>query len=156
MSDEELRKTAKGNTYVPDVWVTHHDTDWGPHLWSANIVPWDEDYDAPITGWADNTHFVNADRIVAAEARIEALERDAKAHEKEIAVWSENYAALDRKLEAARAGTKKAVEALQMADTALYEAEAILGGEYGDFYGPLCDQISKLRAIIAEIEGEKG
>lgn len=73
MSDEELRKTAKGNTYVPDVWVTHHDTDWGPHLWSANIVPWDEDYDAPITGWADNTHFVNADRIVAAEARIEAL-----------------------------------------------------------------------------------
>ena len=73
MSDEELRKTAKGNTYVPNVWVTHHDTDWGPHLWSANIVPWDEDYDAPITGWADNTHFVNADRIVAAEARIEAL-----------------------------------------------------------------------------------
>jgi chromosome segregation ATPase len=108
MSDEELRKTAKGNTYVPDVWVTHHDTDWGPHLWSANIVPWDEDYDAPITGWADNTHFVNADRIVAAEARIEALERDAKAHEKEIAVWSENYAAMDRKLQAARADTKKA------------------------------------------------
>jgi hypothetical protein len=48
------------------------------------------------------------------------------------------------------------VEALQMADTALYEAEAILGGEYGDFYGPLCDQISKLRATLAEIEGEKG
>jgi len=32
----------------------------------------------------------------------------AKAHEKEIAVWSENYAAMERKLYAARAGTKKA------------------------------------------------
>jgi hypothetical protein len=63
--------------------------------------------------------------------------------------------ALTEQLEAARADTKKAVEALRMADTALYEAEAILGGEYGDLYGPLCDQISKLRATLAEIEGEK-
>jgi hypothetical protein len=145
MSDVELRKTAKGNTYVPDVWVTHHDTDWGPHLWSANIVPWGEDYDAPITGWADNTHFVNADRIVAAEARIEALERDAKAHEKEIAVWSENYAAMERKLEAARADTKKAVEGLRAVDD-----------EYSDLrWGPELSSIKQARAALAEIEGEK-
>ena len=149
MSDEELRKTAKGNTYVPDVWVTHHDTDWGPHLWSANIVPWDEDYDAPITGWADNTHFVNADRIVAAEARIEALERDAKAHEKEIAVWSENYAAMERKLEAARADTKKAVEALLLARV------HVANNEQGWSVGRASarSDLKIINATLAEIEG---
>lgn len=34
----------------------------------------------------------------AAADRIEALTKDAKAHEKEIAVWFENYAAVKRKL----------------------------------------------------------
>lgn len=43
---------------------------------------------------------------VEAADRIEALLRDAKAHEKEIVVWSENYAALERNL-------AKAVGALQ-------------------------------------------
>ena len=37
-----------------------------------------------------------ADRIEALTAERERLQKDAKAHEKEIAVWSENYAALER------------------------------------------------------------
>lgn len=46
----------------------------------------------------------------------------------------------------------KAVEALGLADDALYEAEAILGGEYGDHYGPLCEMMMKLRATLAAIK----
>lgn len=46
----------------------------------------------------------------------------------------------------------QAVEALGLADDALYEAEAILGGEYGDQYGPLCEMMVKLRTILADIK----
>ena len=63
-----------------------------------------------------------------------------KAHEKEIAVWSENYAAMERKLEAARADTKKAVEALR-------GDPWIIG--WKKWHG-------RASAIIAEIEGETG
>lgn len=36
------------------------------------------------------------------------------------------------------------LEALQIAVKALHEAEAILGGEYGDHYGPFCEMMIKL------------
>jgi hypothetical protein len=76
--------------------------------------------------------------------RIEALERDAKAHEKEIAVWSENYAAMERKLEAARADTEKAVELL------------IVCRDMFDEVAHPSDPLSKmLNDTLAEIEGEK-
>jgi Zn-dependent M32 family carboxypeptidase len=69
----------------------------------------------------------------------------AKAHEKEIAVWSENYAALERKLEAARADTKKAVEAL----------EVIRDRQYYLMGAGITAQVIA-RATLAEIEEAKG
>lgn len=42
-------------------------------------------------------------------------------------------------------------EALNLADAALTEAEAILGGEYGDHYGPLCETMLDLRDRIAAL-----
>jgi len=54
----------------------------------------------------------NATNILRAEAAEAKALKDAKAHEKEIAVWSENYAALERKvarLEEALADMPKAV-----------------------------------------------
>jgi len=87
--------------------------------------------------------------------QLEAARADAKEAEAYAEELAKDQVDLCRQLIAAEAKLAKAVEALRMADTALYEAEAILGGEYGDFYGPLCEHISKLRATLAEIEGEK-
>ena len=42
-------------------------------------------------------------------------------------------------------------EALNLADDALTEAEAILGGEYGDHYGPLCETMLDLQGRIAAL-----
>ena len=46
-------------------------------------------------------------RAEAAEAKVKERDREAKAHEKEIYVWSENYAGLERKLSAAEAEVEK-------------------------------------------------
>jgi hypothetical protein len=92
----------------------------------------------------DHVEYIRADCI-------ETLERDAKAHEKEIAVWSENYAAMERKLEAARADTKKAVQAA-------YEEGFLAGTADGWVNNPRIKaewKRSKARATLAEIEGEK-
>jgi hypothetical protein len=77
--------------------------------------------------------------------------RLAKAHEKEIAVWSENYAALERKLEAARADTKKAVEALLLA------CVHVANNEQGWSVGRASarSDLKIINATLAEIEGEK-
>ena len=48
------------------------------------------------------------------------------------------------------------LEALATADDALTEAEAILGGEYGDFYGPLCETMLKLRRQIEALRAKTG
>jgi hypothetical protein len=40
---------------------------------------------------------------------------------------------------------------LQKADDALTEAEAILGGEYGDQFGPLCEMMVALRRELAAL-----
>lgn len=40
-------------------------------------------------------------------------------------------------------------ETTAMAVSALEEAEAILGGEYGDFYGVLCERMAKLRSALS-------
>jgi len=47
------------------------------------------------------------------------------------------------------------VGALTKADAALTEAEAILGGEYGDQYGPLCEMMMALRDDIAALAAFK-
>ena len=54
-----------------------------------------------------------------------------------------------RKLEAR---VKALAEALNSADDALTEAEAILGGEYGDHYQTLCDTMTGLRNKIAALQ----
>jgi hypothetical protein len=41
-------------------------------------------------------------------------------------------------------------EALEKAVAALTEAEAILGGEYGDHYAVLCQQMIDLRSAITD------
>jgi hypothetical protein len=130
-------------------------------LWSANIVPWDEDYDAPITGWADNTHFVNADRIVAAEARIEALTEQLATCEK----YRDAYVEMDRigtqavrdleaKLAECEARLGKAVEAL---DTIARNFEKPCSGltDFGESQHYLwlsCRLRDTARAALAEIE----
>lgn len=50
---------------------------------------------------------------------------------------------------------KKAMDTLRLADLALREATAILGGEYGDHYGVLCEQMINLQNAIREMEGTK-
>lgn len=45
-------------------------------------------------------------------------------------------------------------EALPLAVAALEEAEAILGGEYGDQHAVLCERMADLRAALSGIEGE--
>ena len=100
-----------------------------------------------ILGVSDQTSAINALKDLTAK-RDEALERDAKAHEKEIAVWSENYAAMERKLEAARADTKKAVEALR-----LYACKNECNDGRCHCSGNDCGQHAS--ATLAEIEGEK-
>jgi hypothetical protein len=95
-------KTPKGNTVVPEVWVTHYDSDYGPYLGSASTKPWGDDYKAPITKYADNTRFVNAE---AAEAERDDLRRRAEAAEAEVA-------RLRAELATARAyGWRSAIEA---------------------------------------------
>jgi len=90
-------------------------------------------------------------QVVMENAVVEAEnERDRIATE-----WAEVSQTNYQRAKSAEAKLAKAVEAVRMADTALYEAEAILGGEYGDFYGPLCEDIFKLRTTLAEIEEEK-
>ena len=42
--------------------------------------------------------------------------------------------------------------ALSVADYALLEAEAILGGEYSDHYQPLCDTMTDLRNKISALQ----
>ena len=43
--------------------------------------------------------------------------------------------------------------ALKTASWCLTETEAILGGEYGDHYGPLCEKMLELRNQIAALGG---
>lgn len=50
------------------------------------------------------------------------------------------------------ARVKALTEALSVADYALLEAEAILGGEYSDHYQPLCDTMTDLRNKIAALQ----
>jgi hypothetical protein len=57
-----------------------------------------------------------------------------------------------RYIEELEINSKQALETLNLADDALHEAEAILGGEYGDQYGPLCETMIKLRDNLAEIK----
>lgn len=52
----------------------------------------------------------------------------------------------------AEARVKALTEALSVADDALAEAEAILGGEYSDHYQPLCDTMTDLRNKIAALQ----
>lgn len=59
MTQQAPEKTKNGNSFVKEVWVTHHDTVWGPYLGGASLYPWDEDYCAPITQYADKTRFIN-------------------------------------------------------------------------------------------------
>jgi hypothetical protein len=94
--------------------------------------------------------YVDKSALEQAADCIEALERDAKAHEKEIAVWSENYAAMERKLEAARADTKKAVEALR------FGVDLIKGDSFGhEWKKGQADFRRMARTALAEIKGEK-
>lgn len=59
--------------------------------------------------------------------------------------------ALDASLERERV----LMAALHKADAALTEAEAILGGEYGDHYGPLCEMMTALRSDITTLTTEQ-
>ena len=60
----------------------------------------------------------------------------------------------------ARRAEAAALTTIELADQALEEAEAILGGEYGGLYGPFCAQMGELRHRIralrraAPTEGE--
>lgn len=58
---------------------------------------------------------------------------------------------LAAELAEARAQEAALRKALDDADSALTEAEAILGGEYGDHYGPLCEMMLGLRAKISAL-----
>lgn len=54
----------------------------------------------------------------------------------------------------------EAVEVLGKSRKALEEAEAILGGEYGDRYGPLCemmiDLVNSHNALLSKLEARHG
>jgi hypothetical protein len=61
--------------------------------------------------------------------------------------WTE-YAMVARALLNASSQRDAMAEALRLAVDALEEAEAILGGEYGDHYAVLCNRMSDLRATL--------
>jgi septal ring factor EnvC (AmiA/AmiB activator) len=131
----------------------------------------DEELVKRLRGWAKDIqegstaiYAMDLDLKNAASS-IEALERDAKAHEKEITVWSENYAAMERKLEAARAATKKAVDAAVDAGASLAAAISLLerGGRKAAPSNKMFDQmlvdyrnsLERTCTALAEIRGEK-
>jgi hypothetical protein len=63
---------------------------------------------------------------------------------------------LEDQRDALQAKLDKAMDTLRLADDALTEAKAILGGEYGDYYGPLCETMLELRAALAALQTEGG
>jgi hypothetical protein len=86
--------------------------------------------------------------------------RLAKAHEKEIAVWSENYAAMERKLEAARADTKKAEayaeeleKELRLMKTAGIVEVAVRNPSVMEYMKHWEGRAETAEATLAEIEG---
>lgn len=63
---------------------------------------------------------------------------------------------MGEEIERLRARNKRLEEALHLAVRALAEAEAILGGEYGDHYGPLCEMMIELgKKARAALEATK-
>lgn len=99
---------------------------------------------------------------------IDRAEAAAALRERELAVgiaragWDGAEEALRRaeaERDEARSRLARAVELLRSADSALHEVEAILGGDYGDQYGVLCERVLTLRAgietMLPEREGER-
>jgi len=64
-------KTPKGNIVPQEVWVTfwniYKDEEF--YLGGLSKEPWGPEYDAPITGYADNVRYVPASLLEASEAR---------------------------------------------------------------------------------------
>jgi len=142
----------------------HDDTSWVRCLGCGAETGWRPTGDEAIAAWNTRTPDPRIEALTAKLATCEKYRdayaecdrigtqavrdlevRLAKAHEKEIAVWSENYAAMERKLEAARADAKKAVEALRL-------IEADCDADYPPSH--LAIKYAA-RATLAEIEGEK-
>lgn len=69
MSDPIL--TEKGNIQPPEVWVTFWNIYDGDRAYLGGLSekPWEPDYDAPITKYADNVRYVPASLLEAAEQR---------------------------------------------------------------------------------------
>lgn len=94
-----------------------------------------------ITASPSSVEYVRADLHDATKVQLE------KAHEKEVAVWSENYAALERKL-------AKAVEALKHYNHTFCEGFCDDLPERGTYHASMELDCSgcKARAVLAEIE----
>jgi len=96
------------------------------------------------------TEYVRADIHATLAARLAEVERERD----EAKRWAEFWGERGQKLHDTKARAERLEAALRLADDALTEAEAILGGEYGDHYGPLCDTMLKLRGHIAALQQE--
>ena len=95
--------------------------------------------------------YVLADRIKELEAK---LERERKAHEKEIYVWQENYAALERKLAESEAILAKAEAAIYRITP--YLSASLEVKQCGPEYVEACNKMFEVgRYTIAELQGEK-
>lgn len=93
--------------------------------------------------------------IAAATARAEAAERNRDAWKEKAHKWAEQSDQTISGWMRACDQHKREAEALRAiltkADGALHEAEAILGGEYGDHYSVLCDRMLDIRSSISAL-----
>ncbi len=80
------------------------------------------------------------------ESRSRKIEREVEY------VRADLFDAVKAERDTLEARVKALEEALNSADDALTEAEAILGGEYGDHYQTLCDTMIGLRDKIAALQ----
>ena len=98
--------------------------------------------------WPEDDGEPEGNLYIAAADRIEELEhllkQERKAHEKEVYVWQDNYAALEAKLSESEALLAKAVDTLMF-----------YGGVMPNAFLPIHDGGEKARTTFAELKGEK-
>lgn len=108
-----------------------------------------------VNGRGETTEYVRADLFDAVKAErdnykaLYEAERDDELLNIARQAGYQDGAEERRKLEAR---VTALTAALSVADYALLEAEAILGGEYSDHYQPLCDTMTDLRNKISALQ----
>lgn len=133
-----------GAKAVHDEWVRAHQAGETPPRGEPDFSEAASDY----ASLADPT---GVKLLAEMQAEIEALKTDLTSYIDAANEYARGEDTLRAQLAEAQKREAGLREALKLADAALTEAEAILGGEYGDHYGPLCETMLDLRCRIAAL-----